>query len=166
MFRCISLLSGHWSQEGCRMIYGNRSHTMCECDHLTNFAVLMDVTGVEVMSTCQLSTPQMWYHLMINWKQITRRYFTERKIDFPEERLFTSFYVNYNVKLKIIIPSIKNHNRKSAKFLCNRDLCWACKLCSFCFRVKLMRICNLSGYAYAYCRNVYIKHACRARSTW
>ena len=45
---CNSLLSGRWSQDGCRLVYGNRSHTVCECDHLTNFAVLMDVRGVEV----------------------------------------------------------------------------------------------------------------------
>ncbi|KAL5015993.1 hypothetical protein ScPMuIL_005582 [Solemya velum] len=37
--------SGHWSGSGCRLISSNQSHTSCECDHLTNFAVLMDVTG-------------------------------------------------------------------------------------------------------------------------
>ncbi|XP_037090639.1 LOW QUALITY PROTEIN: latrophilin Cirl-like [Pollicipes pollicipes] len=32
-----------WSEEGCRVTFTNRTHTMCECDHLTSFAVLMDV---------------------------------------------------------------------------------------------------------------------------
>ncbi|XP_037803281.1 adhesion G protein-coupled receptor L2-like isoform X4 [Penaeus monodon] len=32
-----------WSEEGCRVLRYNTSHTVCQCDHLTNFAVLMDV---------------------------------------------------------------------------------------------------------------------------
>lgn len=31
-----------WSDEGCRVIHYNRSHVTCQCDHLTNFAVLME----------------------------------------------------------------------------------------------------------------------------
>ncbi|XP_034251519.1 latrophilin Cirl-like isoform X2 [Thrips palmi] len=32
-----------WSEEGCRVRSNNQTHTVCECEHLTNFAVLMDV---------------------------------------------------------------------------------------------------------------------------
>lgn len=32
-----------WSEEGCRVESTNRTHTTCLCDHLTNFAILMDV---------------------------------------------------------------------------------------------------------------------------
>ncbi|XP_073993795.1 latrophilin Cirl-like isoform X2 [Rhodnius prolixus] len=32
-----------WSEEGCRKESTNATHTICVCDHLTNFAVLMDV---------------------------------------------------------------------------------------------------------------------------
>ena len=31
-----------WSDTGCRVIDTNRSHTLCECSHLTNFALLME----------------------------------------------------------------------------------------------------------------------------
>ena len=31
-----------WSDEGCLVANYNRSHVTCQCDHLTNFAVLMD----------------------------------------------------------------------------------------------------------------------------
>ncbi|XP_018016966.1 latrophilin Cirl isoform X3 [Hyalella azteca] len=31
-----------WSDEGCRVVLHNRSHVTCECDHLTNFAVIME----------------------------------------------------------------------------------------------------------------------------
>ncbi|XP_069173526.1 latrophilin Cirl isoform X4 [Procambarus clarkii] len=31
-----------WSDEGCRVLRYNRSHVTCQCDHLTNFAVLME----------------------------------------------------------------------------------------------------------------------------
>lgn len=46
---CInSSLVGEWSDEGCRVVDTNDEYTTCECDHLTNFAVLMDVTGTKV----------------------------------------------------------------------------------------------------------------------
>lgn len=35
-----------WSTEGCRRIEGTTEYSVCECDHMTNFAVLLDVTGV------------------------------------------------------------------------------------------------------------------------
>ncbi|GFN80119.1 adhesion g protein-coupled receptor l3 [Plakobranchus ocellatus] len=44
---------GFWSQAGCRVLRTNKSHTKCECDHLTNFAVLMDVHGVEMTEVHQ-----------------------------------------------------------------------------------------------------------------
>jgi hypothetical protein len=34
--------------EGCRLMNYNSSHTDCECDHLTHFAVLVDITSVEL----------------------------------------------------------------------------------------------------------------------
>ncbi|KAK0161858.1 hypothetical protein PV327_008263 [Microctonus hyperodae] len=37
-----------WSEEGCRMRKTNETHTICECNHLTNFAVLMDVHAVKL----------------------------------------------------------------------------------------------------------------------
>ncbi|XP_071438988.1 latrophilin Cirl isoform X2 [Hetaerina americana] len=35
--------TSQWSEEGCRVESTNISHTLCQCDHLTNFAVLMDI---------------------------------------------------------------------------------------------------------------------------
>lgn len=32
-----------WSDTGCYLRSANATHTVCSCDHLTNFAVLMDV---------------------------------------------------------------------------------------------------------------------------
>ena len=37
-----------WSTAGCQTVTSNRSHTVCRCNHLTNFAVLMDVANVPV----------------------------------------------------------------------------------------------------------------------
>uniref|UniRef100_A0A158R432 Latrophilin Cirl n=1 Tax=Syphacia muris TaxID=451379 RepID=A0A158R432_9BILA len=34
-----------WSQEGCRLQKSNHSHTVCNCYHLTHFAVIMDFRG-------------------------------------------------------------------------------------------------------------------------
>ncbi|RWS22300.1 latrophilin Cirl-like protein, partial [Leptotrombidium deliense] len=35
-----------WSSSGCEVINWNRSHTTCECNHLTNFAVLMQMRDI------------------------------------------------------------------------------------------------------------------------
>ncbi|XP_076632425.1 latrophilin Cirl isoform X5 [Colletes latitarsis] len=37
-----------WSEEGCLIRKTNETHTVCECNHLTNFAVLMDVHAVRL----------------------------------------------------------------------------------------------------------------------
>ena len=42
------MLGGEWSQEGCQVLYSDEERTICQCDHLTNFAVLMDVSGTKV----------------------------------------------------------------------------------------------------------------------
>ncbi|XP_012941592.1 uncharacterized protein LOC101864474 isoform X2 [Aplysia californica] len=49
-----SAKSGRWSQDGCRMLDTNLTHTTCECDHLTNFAVLMDISGTELSRDAEL----------------------------------------------------------------------------------------------------------------
>ncbi|KAL3289919.1 hypothetical protein HHI36_023302 [Cryptolaemus montrouzieri] len=35
-----------WSNEGCYVEFSNRTHTRCQCNHLTNFAILMDVQAI------------------------------------------------------------------------------------------------------------------------
>lgn len=35
-----------WSEEGCHVELNNNTHTICLCDHLTNFAILMDVHSI------------------------------------------------------------------------------------------------------------------------
>lgn len=44
---CISLsffsFCSAWSEDGCYVESTNRSHTICMCNHLTNFAILMDL---------------------------------------------------------------------------------------------------------------------------
>ena len=37
---------GFWSSDGCKVKSTNKSHTVCQCNHLTHFAILMDVYGV------------------------------------------------------------------------------------------------------------------------
>ncbi|XP_065566296.1 latrophilin Cirl-like isoform X2 [Artemia franciscana] len=40
-----------WSEEGCRVSLTNKTHTMCRCDHLTHFAVLMDLRESPLMAS-------------------------------------------------------------------------------------------------------------------
>lgn len=42
---------GAWSQDGCRVMRSNANQTTCECDHMTNFAVLMAIQEVEISDT-------------------------------------------------------------------------------------------------------------------
>lgn len=37
---------GFWSSDGCQVKSTNKTHTVCQCNHLTHFAILMDVYGV------------------------------------------------------------------------------------------------------------------------
>ena len=41
--KCVywDYLSNSWSEDGCRLVDGNTTHTICSCNHLTNFALLM-----------------------------------------------------------------------------------------------------------------------------
>ena len=47
--KCVfwNFTTEQWSEAGCRLIDNNRFYSICECDHLTNFAILMDTTGRE-----------------------------------------------------------------------------------------------------------------------
>ena len=40
----ISLSIAKWSRRGCKKVFENEEEVKCECDHLTNFALLMDVS--------------------------------------------------------------------------------------------------------------------------
>ena len=35
-----------WSAAGCTAVESNKTHTVCRCNHLTHFAILMDVNAV------------------------------------------------------------------------------------------------------------------------
>lgn len=35
-----------WSASGCSSVHSNLTHTVCKCNHLTHFAILMDVNAV------------------------------------------------------------------------------------------------------------------------
>ncbi|XP_022793143.1 uncharacterized protein LOC111332124 isoform X2 [Stylophora pistillata] len=39
---------GAWSSRGCWLAYNNHTHSICQCSHLSNFAVLMDLSSDEV----------------------------------------------------------------------------------------------------------------------
>uniref|UniRef100_UPI00398E8B62 adhesion G protein-coupled receptor L2 isoform X1 n=1 Tax=Pristiophorus japonicus TaxID=55135 RepID=UPI00398E8B62 len=43
-------MMGFWSTQGCKLIDTNRTHTKCECRHLTNFAIIMAHKEVEFSS--------------------------------------------------------------------------------------------------------------------
>ncbi|KAK7099782.1 latrophilin-like protein 1 isoform X2 [Littorina saxatilis] len=68
---------GGWSSEGCEVFESNKTHTICKCNHLTSFAVLMDITGASLLlpSDVRFSLELMTYIgctisiicLMLSW---------------------------------------------------------------------------------------------------
>ena len=50
-----------WSNVGCYVKSANATHTVCECTHLTNFAILMDVHGVHVILLISLLLKRVCY---------------------------------------------------------------------------------------------------------
>lgn len=40
---------GAWSTDGCTLETSTKEYTECSCDHLANFAVLMDVVDADSM---------------------------------------------------------------------------------------------------------------------
>ncbi|XP_035384301.1 cadherin EGF LAG seven-pass G-type receptor 1 isoform X3 [Electrophorus electricus] len=39
--------TGGWSSKGCELVFRNHTHISCECNHMTSFAVLMDISRRE-----------------------------------------------------------------------------------------------------------------------
>lgn len=50
-----------WSEEGCRIDFTNLTHTVCVCDHLTNFAILMDVQATYLPPTHEVALQIITY---------------------------------------------------------------------------------------------------------
>lgn len=47
---------GAWSPDGCSQVSLNVTHTVCNCSHLSSFAVLMALTPMEVSNNVYLAT--------------------------------------------------------------------------------------------------------------
>ncbi|XP_048589930.1 adhesion G protein-coupled receptor E3 [Nematostella vectensis] len=52
---------GAWSEEGCRVVTSSATQTICACDHLTNFAVLMQMTPEKVLEEHELGLAVVSY---------------------------------------------------------------------------------------------------------
>lgn len=50
-----------WSEEGCRVASYNITHVRCQCEHLTNFAVLMDFHATPLPPTHSLALAVITY---------------------------------------------------------------------------------------------------------
>lgn len=43
----FSQFEGDWDTEGCELESSNRTHSMCKCNHLTHFTILMDIYDIQ-----------------------------------------------------------------------------------------------------------------------
>ncbi|XP_029426992.1 adhesion G-protein coupled receptor D1 isoform X2 [Rhinatrema bivittatum] len=53
--------SAVWSNEGCVRTAGNLNYSVCRCNHLTNFAILMQVVPVELSEAHQMALSSISY---------------------------------------------------------------------------------------------------------
>uniref|UniRef100_F1RFQ8 Adhesion G-protein coupled receptor D1 n=1 Tax=Sus scrofa TaxID=9823 RepID=F1RFQ8_PIG len=52
---------GVWSNQGCGLVEGNLSYSVCRCTHLTNFAILMQVVPLELTHGHQVALSSISY---------------------------------------------------------------------------------------------------------
>uniref|UniRef100_A0AAR2K801 Adhesion G protein-coupled receptor D1 n=1 Tax=Pygocentrus nattereri TaxID=42514 RepID=A0AAR2K801_PYGNA len=60
-FLDYSSKEGVWSNEGCMRAGGNLSYSICVCNHLTNFAILMQVVPMELTKSHQVALSTITY---------------------------------------------------------------------------------------------------------
>jgi len=61
-----------WSSDGCWLLEHNKSHTLCNCNHLTSFALLMDINSDKL---CAVYMPVLLTCLCHRFVQIDMRDF-------------------------------------------------------------------------------------------
>ena len=64
---------GHWSTDGCNLKTGNQTHSICECTHMTNFAILMS-PYVEVCLSESPTNPDLYSLFKCHQLQHTPHY--------------------------------------------------------------------------------------------
>ncbi|XP_037673149.1 adhesion G-protein coupled receptor D1 [Choloepus didactylus] len=60
-FLDFSSRGGVWSNQGCALVEGNLSYSVCRCTHLTNFAILMQVVPLELTRGHQVALSSISY---------------------------------------------------------------------------------------------------------
>lgn len=60
---------GTWSQDGCTVLRTIPNHTICRCDHLSSFALLMGIS-VEKVSRCQTQIKGLDSELLTQAKSV------------------------------------------------------------------------------------------------
>ncbi|MFT7796880.1 adhesion G-protein coupled receptor D1 isoform X7, partial [Arapaima gigas] len=60
-FLDYSTKEGLWSNQGCARVAGNLSYSVCLCNHLTNFAILMQVVPLELTKAHQVALSSISY---------------------------------------------------------------------------------------------------------
>lgn len=68
LFSCSMRIYSAWSEDGCYIEQTNRTHTVCMCNHLTNFAILMDLVddGAEILQQLSQFNENMKFMISIS----------------------------------------------------------------------------------------------------
>uniref|UniRef100_A0A8C3DKU9 Cadherin EGF LAG seven-pass G-type receptor 1 n=1 Tax=Corvus moneduloides TaxID=1196302 RepID=A0A8C3DKU9_CORMO len=85
--------TGAWSSRGCELFSRNQSHIACQCNHITSFAVLMDISKREFVCTVIAILLHYFYMSTFAWMFVEQlhiyRMLTEvRNINFGHMRFY------------------------------------------------------------------------------
>lgn len=78
--------TGGWSSKGCEVLNRNNSHISCQCNHMTSFAVLMDISKREVLPTKKLPFSFILFNVQPCYELLTGRLTAAWQRSPPEDR--------------------------------------------------------------------------------
>lgn len=110
-----------WSEEGCQMEATNETHTICLCDHLTNFAILMDVHAIYLPIEHQIALQIVTYIgcvisiICLILAVITFQLFRGLKVNW---RYRNAFYVNLSVRYDFSFRATKRRSIVTCVYVC------------------------------------------------
>lgn len=92
----VLLFYSEWSSDGCWLLEHNKSHTLCNCNHLTSFALLMDINSgkVRIKRYLFLLSIHLCY-VLINWKFSLSLIYQTFLFMLTRELLIFLYYYNF-----------------------------------------------------------------------
>ncbi|CAE1158578.1 unnamed protein product [Acanthosepion pharaonis] len=113
-------LGGSWSGRGCTVASSNSTYTICSCDHLTNFAILMNpvshssnkVLGIITKVGCSISIVALILTIIIY--AISWKYVTSQDVTKSQSVLLMNLCVSLIIAYLIFLTLVEGPREKNA----------------------------------------------------